>query len=162
MRALECSAWTVAARVTVSKALFSHRKLTHASNAPIKTPAPTRMENRKYAPADATAPSKRVKRAMRRSVRAYGATSTVSIATPREPPQNVTNARVKTHSTKYEHQNRLGVQPSVQEVAEQAAHNNRGYQDKRQFQSEGELSGGRIWPLSRRRGERRTWIFSGH
>src|ERR1700686_2559238 len=101
----------------MSRALFSHRKLAHARNAPIRTPAPTRIENRKYAPTDAMPPSMRVKCAIRRSVSAYGAISTVSIATPREPPQNVTTARVKTHATKDEHQNRLGVQPSVQKVA---------------------------------------------
>jgi hypothetical protein len=68
---------------------------------------------------------------MRRSVSAYGPKSTVPITTLSESPQNVTNARVKTHSTKNEHENGLGVQPSVKQVAEEAAHNNRGNQDKR-------------------------------
>jgi hypothetical protein len=102
-RTLENSFFAVAARATVSRALFSHRKLIQASNAPIRIPAPIRMENKKHAPTDAIPPNTRVRRAMRRSVNAYGATSTVSIATPREPPQNITNARVKTQPAKNEH-----------------------------------------------------------
>src|SRR5467141_2996072 len=119
-RALEGSAWAVAARAKVSRALFSHRKLTHASSAPIRTPAPTRMEYRKLPPADAIPPSTRVRRAMRRSVSVYGPKSTVPIATLREPPQNITNARVKTNPAEYEHQDGLGVQPSVEKVAKEA------------------------------------------
>src|SRR6267143_1536039 len=130
-RALEGSAWAVAARATASRALFSHRKLTHASSAPIRTPAPTRMENRKHPPAEAIPPRTRVRRAMRRSVSAYGPKSTVPITTLSEPPQNVTNTCVKTHSTKNKHENGLGVQPSVKQVAEEAADNNRGNQEKR-------------------------------
>jgi hypothetical protein len=88
------------------------------------------MENRKYAPAHAIPPSKRVRRAIRRSVTAYGAASSVSIATPLEPPQNVANAGVKTQPSENQHQNGLSVQPSVQQIPKEAAHNNRGYQDK--------------------------------
>jgi hypothetical protein len=91
------------------------------------------MENRKHAPADAIPPSKRVRRAIRRSVSAYGAASTVSITTPRESPQNVTNARVKTHATQYQHQNGLGVQPPVKQITEETAHDDRGNKDKGQF-----------------------------
>jgi hypothetical protein len=50
---------------------------------------------------------------MRLSVSAYGATSTISIATPREPAQNVAKAHVKPQPSKDQHQNGLGVQPSV-------------------------------------------------
>jgi hypothetical protein len=91
------------------------------------------MENRKHPLADAIPPSTRVRRAMRRSVSAYGPKSTVPIATLSEPAQNVTNACVKTNPTKNEHQNGFSVQPSVEKVAEEAAHNNRGDQDKGQF-----------------------------
>src|SRR3977135_2631777 len=119
-RVLEGSTWAVAARATASSALFSHRKLTHASRAPIMTPAPTRMENRKHPPAEAIPPSTRVRRAMHRSGRAYGPKPTVPITTLSEPPQNVTNARVKTYSPKNEHEYGLGVQQSGKEETEEA------------------------------------------
>src|SRR3981189_1305693 len=114
-RVLEGSTWAVAARATASRALFSHRKLTHASSAPIRTPPPTRMKKKNPPPAEAIPPSTRVRRAMRRSVSAYGPKSTVPITTLSEPPQNVTNTCVKTHSTKNEHENGLSVQPSVKQ-----------------------------------------------
>src|SRR5258706_7915072 len=135
-RALDASDCAVAARVTVSRPLFSQRKLTHARNAPIRTPAPIQIENKKHAPAAAIAPSRRVRRAMRRSVSAYGESSTISIAAPREPPQHIAHARVKTHATKNEHQNGLGVQPAVKQITEHAAHNDCGDHDEWKFQSE--------------------------
>src|SRR5258706_14741958 len=161
-RALEGSACAVAARVTVSRALFNQRKLTHASNAPIRTPVPPRIENNKHAPAAAIAPSRRVRRAMRRSVSAYGASSTISIAAPREPPQNVTHARVKTNATKNKHQNGFGVQPAVKQVAERAAHNDCGNHYKWQFQSESYLMITRIRPSWRRWGDCRNLFIGCH
>jgi hypothetical protein len=68
---------------------------------------------------------------MRRSVSIYGATSTVSIATPREPPQNITHARVKAQPSKNHHQNGLGVQPPVKQITKETTYDNRGNKDKR-------------------------------
>jgi hypothetical protein len=73
---------------------------------------------------------------MRLSVSAYGATSTISIAAPRKPPQNIAHSRVKPYAAKYEHQNGFGMQPTVKQVAERAAHNDCGNHYKWQFQSE--------------------------
>src|SRR3979490_3069959 len=88
-------------------------------------------------------PIKRVSREMRRSVAAGSGESggLAAIAASRKPPENVAHAGIETNASQHEKQNRLGVKPAVEKIAEKPAYNDGRKEDKGQFHGDCPLVG---------------------
>src|ERR1700730_11884569 len=93
--------------------------------------------------APAAAPTPRISRAMRCSVCVAGLrlTGGVAITASRQTADDVADAAEESQGTKNEHQPRIGVQPAIEKITDQAADKDRANEDKRQLHGHGELAG---------------------
>src|SRR5438477_10278608 len=95
------------------------------SKAPHATPATHKRSLIRATIRPAIMPMRRVSREMRLSVTAADEESAAltSIAASSEPPENVAHTCIETNATEHEKEERLGMEPTVEKITEEAADN---------------------------------------
>src|SRR5205823_12321502 len=118
-------AWAVEATTRASMPLLSQRKLSQESTAPIARPAPHKRSRSTATRRAAAKPMRRVNQEMRRSVTPAGEqlAARTAIAASSEPPENVAHTCIEADTAKHEQEKRLGMEPTVEKITEEAADN---------------------------------------